>query len=232
MEIESGNRAARALPVAFRARDQDHRAVVALDQPRCDDPDHAFVPVRRRRRRTRDGCGAPPAMHRSAALASRRMRSSTICRSRFRSSSSAAIRFAVSSSSVRSSSSAAVGRPSRPAALIRGARRKPTAPSSTTAGSTRAVVHQRAQARPRGRGKPLEPGERERPVLVDERNDVGDRRERDQVEMLLERLDARGAPRRACRRRRCRRAPGTDTRRAGWRRSGSRAARRQGGGGR
>ena len=39
------DRTAAALPVAFRARDQDDGAVVALDQPRGDDPDHALVPV-------------------------------------------------------------------------------------------------------------------------------------------------------------------------------------------
>ena len=74
---------------------------------------------------------------------------------------------------------------------MRGASRKPTAPSSTVAGSTRAACISARRPGPRGRGEAAQPGERERAVLVDERDDVGDRRERDQVEVPRE---ARGGP--------------------------------------
>ena len=44
VEVERARRAARALPVPIRARDQHDRAVEALDEPGRDDPDHALVP--------------------------------------------------------------------------------------------------------------------------------------------------------------------------------------------
>src|SRR5207302_5874476 len=46
VQVESRDRPARPLPVALgTARDQYDRPVEALDEPRRDDPDHAFVPV-------------------------------------------------------------------------------------------------------------------------------------------------------------------------------------------
>src|SRR5262249_6564599 len=45
VEVEGRHRPARALPRAVGARDQHHRSVVALDEPRRDDPDHALVPL-------------------------------------------------------------------------------------------------------------------------------------------------------------------------------------------
>ena len=107
-------------------RDEHDRAMEALDEPRGDDPDHALVPVlvpedvaaaaplaapaaRRRPRPPRAG-SAPrrPAARDSAPRARRR---APAPRRR---------------PSVSTSSSATSGRPSRPAALIRGASRKPT----------------------------------------------------------------------------------------------------------
>ena len=43
--------------------------------------------------------------------------------------------------------------------------------------------HERLQPRTRGRGRASQPGRRQRAVLVDERHDVGDRRERDEIEI-------------------------------------------------
>ena len=66
---------------------------------------------------------------------------------------------------------------------MRGASRKPTEPSSTAAGSTPAT---RISARSPGFcvwARRRRPSERERAVLVDERDDVGDGRERDHVEV-------------------------------------------------
>ena len=57
VQVERGDRAAGALPVAVRARDEHDRAVVALDEPRGDDADHALVPVG-----AGDGVGAAGAL--------------------------------------------------------------------------------------------------------------------------------------------------------------------------
>ena len=71
---------------------------------------------------------------------------------------------------------------------MRGASRKPTAPSSTVGGIDARGAHERSEAGSlRARELP-EPGDRERAVLVDERHDVGDGRERDEVEVSLERI--------------------------------------------
>ena len=45
MQVERRDRAAGALPLLVAARDQDDRPVVALDEPRGDDADHALVPA-------------------------------------------------------------------------------------------------------------------------------------------------------------------------------------------
>ena len=178
----------RALPVAVRAGDQDDRAGCSARR------------AARRRSRSRPRA-SPRRRRRSRGGRARASGHASICGARL-AQDAVLDRLALavqllelggdalrgsSSSSVSSSSSAAVGRPSRPAALIRGASRKPTAPSSTTAGSTRAA---RISARRPGRvvvASRSQAGDRERPVLVDERDDVGDRRERDEVEVLLER---------------------------------------------
>ncbi len=96
---------------------------------------------------------------------------------------------------MRSSASAASGRPSRPAALIRGARRKPIAPSSQAAGSTPAT---RISARSPGfcvcasRRRPSSASAR---FSSSERHDVGDGREGDDVEVALEKRMARSEQR-------------------------------------
>ena len=70
--------------------------------------------------------------------------------------------------------------------------------------------HERLKPRTRGRGESAQPGRRQRAVLVDERDDVGDGRERDEIEIPSNARDGRrrAAPRRACTRRPCRTAPG------------------------
>jgi hypothetical protein len=54
VEVERADRATRSLPGLFAAGDQDDRTMKSLDEPRRDDPDHAFVPVR-----VRDDVAAP-----------------------------------------------------------------------------------------------------------------------------------------------------------------------------
>ncbi len=196
VEVE-GDRAARSLPACLAARDEHDRPVVALDEPRRDDADHALVPAPRPRRRSPGGAAAPPARTRSAR------RPSAGCAPRPPGAPGSAPRARPRDasphrrSSVRSSSSAVSGRPSRPAALIRGARRKPTAPASTVGRIDRGAAHQRPQPgllRPRERSQA---GDRERAVLVEQRDDVGDRGERHEVERGGGRRDGRrrAAPR-------------------------------------
>ena len=90
-------------------------------------------------------------------------------------------------------------------------------------------AHERLQPRLVRSRQPHSRGH-ERAVLVQERNHVGHRGQRDEVEVAVE--PRRRAPRAACRRRLCRTARGTGTRRGGWRRPGSRAGSRRAGGGR
>ena len=63
VEVEGRNRAARALPVAVGAGDEDDGAVVPLDKAGGDDPDHALVPVG-----AGDGVRAPTALLRRPRL--------------------------------------------------------------------------------------------------------------------------------------------------------------------
>ena len=90
VQVERGDRAARPLPEPFAAGDQDDGPVVALDETRGHDPDHAFVPVfspddvrahdvasprasLRPVRSPREGsCSRPPAGRRSAPRDDRR----------------------------------------------------------------------------------------------------------------------------------------------------------------
>ena len=162
-------------------RDQDRRPVVALGDARGDDPDHARVPALARRARRRGrvaelahlrlGLEEDPLLD----VAPLGVGGVELLRDRA----------ARALSSVSSSSSPASARCRRPAALMRGASRKPTRAASSPLGSTRAtrisarrpglrVARQRAQA-----------GAHEPAVLAAQRHEVGDRRERDEVEVVV-----------------------------------------------
>ena len=159
----------------------------ALDQPRGHDPDHALVPVLAREhvpaasslalgKRVDERCGlAQDSVLDRLPVA-------------VQPSSSPARRLASSSSSVSMSSSAMSGRQRRPAALILGARAESDRPRVDGGVHTRAP-HERLE-RPAACRR-AQPGRRERTVLVHERDDVGDRRERDEVEVALESPDRR-----------------------------------------
>ena len=167
------------------AGDQHDGAREALDQPRGDDADHALVPAPRPRRRRR---GAPrrSAGHASTvATASRRIRSSTAWRSRF-----SVLELVAPAGRPRAASSREdqverdVGSPEPSGGVD--ARREPEArPRSRRRPPGRRArdAHQRAQSGLRACARaPRRPGRGERAVLVDERHDVGDRGERDEVE--------------------------------------------------
>ena len=61
VQVERRNRASRALPEPFAAGDQDDRPVVALDETRGDDADHALVPVLAPDDVRANGAASPPA---------------------------------------------------------------------------------------------------------------------------------------------------------------------------
>jgi hypothetical protein len=118
----------------------------------------------------------------TSAIAARRILFSTACRSWFRSSSSAASRFASSASVVSSSSSAASG--PRQAGGV-DPRREPESDGRGVDGGgvDPRVLHQRLKAGPLRTGERAQARDREGAVLVEQRDDVGDRGERDQVEI-------------------------------------------------
>ncbi len=116
------------------------------------------------------------------------MRPSTACRSRFSSSSESAslpgFRVVLGQQKLER-----LARMAEASCRVE-ARRKPEPDGSrvdrrrVNAGAS----HQRAEARLRRARKRAQPGDRERAVLVEERDDVGDRRERDEVEVTARNL--------------------------------------------
>ena len=222
-----GDRAAGALPAPSPcAGDQHDRPAEALHEPRGDDPDHALVPVL-----APDDVAAPAARSaratpRRRATASRRIRSSTACRSRFSVSSSSASRSASRGVLGEHELERDVG-PAEPAGGI-DPRREPEADGGRVDGgridvrrrasarAARASACARARAGPRSRAR----GSRRRAA----RRRRSSRARRDRGGVRAPGGRRRAAPARACGRRRCRRARGTGSRTAAWRRSGSRAA--------
>ena len=202
-------RAARALPVAVGAGDQHDRPAEALDEARRDDPDHALVPVR-----AGDDVAAMAAARLGPRLdlVDRGAEDPLLDAPAARGSAPRARRRAASpraASSVSSSASAASGRPSRPAALIRGASRKPIAPSSHAAGSTPRDAHERPQP---GLLRLREPPQPEPARARGSRRGAARRRRRSRARRGRGAgrgtgARRRAAPRRASRRRRSRRGP-------------------------
>ena len=121
-QVESRDRPARAGALVAVECDQHRGAMMALGDPRGDDPDHARMPTVGGEHVGRRAGGDSA----TSFSASNRIRVSTSRRSWLTASSSAATARARCTSAVSSSSSPASARCSRPAALIRGASRKPT----------------------------------------------------------------------------------------------------------
>ena len=157
VQVERGDRAARSLPFLARAARSGRPAGdSAPPGARRRSRSRPRATPRRRGRRPA-GCASPPATPRPGR--SRRGRSVLDPLS-------LAVQLLEPSASDeppasgRRSAGARArppGCPRRPAALIRGASRKPTAPESTTAGSTRAAAHERAAAPVSGRGEARSP---------------------------------------------------------------------------
>ena len=134
-----------------------------------------------RRRRSRGGKAS------TSLVASRRIRSSTPCRSRFSSSSSAASLRSLLCVLGQDQLERGVGTP-EPARRV-DPRSEPEADGAGVDGGRIDVrdPHELAQTGPARAGESPQARRGEAAVLVDERHDVRDRRERDEVEVLLER---------------------------------------------
>ena len=134
---------------------------------------HDAAPVGRRRRRLDAAPTASSSISRSIAW-----------RARFSSSSAAASRSARAASSVVSSSTERVASASRPPALRRGARRKPTAPVDICA--TPLTRLERHDAGPVAGRQLAQAVLHQHAVLLDHGHEVGDGAERDQIEVAAQ----------------------------------------------
>ena len=188
MEVEGGYGTAAALPqVTVSARDQHDGAVVALRQSRGDDPDHALVPALVRE----DVSLLPPSCLRPRVDDGRGLAEDPFLDR---------LALAVQLLQLRRDPGGGVlvvgqqqlERGRRPAETPGGVdpRGEPEADGTLVDDSR---IHagrpkQCLQAGPRGRGETTEPGDRERTVLVDEWDDVGDRRQGDEIEVTGEPL--------------------------------------------
>ena len=187
VQVERGDRAARPLPEAFAAGDQDDGPVVALDEPRSHDPDHAFVPVF-----SPDDIRAPTSLRLGPVfdLCDRRAKDLVLDR----------LPVAVQLLETIGEKARLVGvfgqeqleRRARMAEPARGvdAGREPE-PDLAGVDCRRIDardLHQGAQAELLRAGERSEPGNRQRPVLAHERHDVGDRRKRDEVEVTSQKV--------------------------------------------
>ena len=233
MQVEGGNGPAAALPVPFRARDQDDRAVVALDQARGDDSDHTLVPVL-----AGDDVAAAaaawlgPGLDRGGRLAQDPLLDGLALPVQLLEleRDPARLLLVIGQQQLQRGDRAAEtaggvdarGEPEADRTLVDALQGRPGRPASAPAGragwSSRGGAGRRAPAR----GSRRRAGRRRRSSRA--RPGRGSVQGSD--------VRARAAPPRACRRHRSRRAPGTGNRTGGSRRRDSRAARRPAGGGR
>ena len=168
-EVERAVAAARGADRVAELRADDRRSTEVLGQPRRDQPDDARRSTGRGRSSRTGSPSRPP-----AARASRRCVSSGRAARGWRPRARRRAGRRPRRSSASRSRAASIASPTRPAALSRGARANATVSRSTAAGSTRARASRAAIP---GRGAaphPLESEPGDRPVLADDRRDVGD----------------------------------------------------------
>ena len=180
MEVEARHRSAGALPAVALAGDQDDRPAESLHEPRGDDPDHALVPalapddvgaaaalLGRPRIDDGDRLAEDPLLD-GLAVAVQRLE---------------LVREQVGLAVVlRQHEMQAHVRPAEPAGGIE-PWREPEADGRRIDGGRIDArdAHQRPQPGLLGARERPQAGARERAVLVDERHDIGDRRERDEI---------------------------------------------------
>ena len=198
MEVEARHRSAGALPAVALAGDQHDGPAESLHEPRGDDPDHALVPalapddvgapaalLGRPRVDDRDGLAQDPLLDR-LAVAVQRLE---------------LVREQVGLAVVlRQHEVQAHVRPAEPPGRVE-PRREPEADGGRIDGGRvdACNAHQRPQPGLLGARERAQAAARERAVLVDERDDIGDRRERDEILVARDRrmVGCRGAPARA-----------------------------------
>ena len=185
VQVERRHRPARPLPLAVGAGDDHDRPVVALDEPRGDDADHAFVPTL-----ARDDVAAPAA----ARLGPRLDLVDRLARDPLLD----GLPLAVQRLELLGERPGLVGvlgqqqrerslGPAEPPRCV-DARREPEADRRLVdrRGIDAADPHERAQADLLRLREAAQAEQRERAVLVDERHDVRDRGQRDDVEVALQ----------------------------------------------
>ena len=184
VQVEGLDGAPAPLPGAVLQGHQHHRPVEALHQARGDDPDHAGVPARRAPAPAREPPPPPGPRRRRAPRRGCAARSPAGPGSRDR-----APRPGPGPSRASSVSSRRTPRPassSRPAALMRGARRKPTWPAVTGTASPTPATRLRARSPGRRvRRQHLQAPAHQDAVRAHQRDHVGHRAERHQVQRLL-----------------------------------------------
>ena len=182
VQVEGGDRPAGSLPVAVGACDEDDWAVVALDEPRGDDPDHALVPVG-----AGDGVGMPgallgrPGLDLGHGLAEDPALDGLALPVQLleRGGEPARLRLVLGEEQLERLPRV----PEASGSVQAGREPEADGPGVDRRRIDSRALHERAQTGLRGARKGAQPRDGKRSVLVDERDDVGDRRERDEVEM-------------------------------------------------
>src|SRR6266516_3686852 len=194
VQVEAPGRAARAFPLALPAGDQDDRPVVALDEPRGHDADHALVPLR-----SREHVAALPVLR----LRPRLDLLDRLAEDPFLDRLTVAIELVEP-----------VGQPAGLPRILgqqqleRGLRMAEPPGRVQSRGEAKADGggvdggridpgnrHQLAKPRLLRARERAQAGDREAAILVDERDDVGDRGDCDEVEMAKQRLGVRSQER-------------------------------------
>ena len=182
VQVERGDRAARSLPLLVGAGDQDNGPVVALDEARGDDADHALVPALARDHVAAAAAAAlRPRLHFGDCLAQDPLLDRLALPVQPFELLGEALRLAL-----------VLGQEQRERRLRTTQTSRGVDPRREPEADRRFVDRGRVDARDAHQGaqpellrlpEPAQPKERECAVLVDERHDVGDGRERDHVEV-------------------------------------------------
>ena len=184
VQVEARDRAGRSLADSLAESDDDRRAVIGIDQAAGHDADDAGMPPRASEDDRAPIAQPPlPADHRVRLGHHRAARPpvASCCSDR----APRRARGATAVSPVVSISTAIIARSSRPAALIRGASPNPTIPGrQPLLAQAAADLQKRLLTLRRAVEHPLETVPDEDPILVPERHDVGDRRQRHQADRL------------------------------------------------
>src|SRR6266540_3922601 len=194
VEVEGRDRAAGSLPEPLRACDQDHGPVVALDEPRRDDSDHAFVPVL--------------APHHVSALTAFRLRPVLDLRDRcpqdlvldglpvtvqLLEPVGEAARLLTVFGQEQLERGPGMPKPAR--GVDPGREAEGDGPCIDCCGIDARDLHQRPQSGLLRSCQPSQPSDRQRAVLAHERDDIRDRRQGNEVELAPQRVGVRAEQR-------------------------------------